>query len=188
WAALALRRRSSGSPSRGVGRPASTSTRAGQSRASPPPAASQPHSAPCSSAGVLASASRSASVATSAHAGNSVPLTCRRVDAGKRVSLAIRREPGLLRPRGAAYTGRMGIHVATPSSLVRGVGVAALPAPAQVAGMPASHLLALLVALLVLAMAGMAIAGSRRRERIHREHLRAIREREQRLRLALWAS
>src|SRR5690606_2895249 len=82
----------------------------------------------------------------------------------------------------------MGIHVATPSSLVRGVGVAALPAPAQVAGMPASHLLALLVALLVLAMAGMAIAGSRRRERIHREHLRAIREREQRLRLALWAS
>jgi flagellar basal-body rod protein FlgC len=55
-------------------------------------------------------------------------------------------------------------------------------------GMPASHSLALLVALLVLAMAGMAIAGHRRREREHREHLRALREREQRLRLSLWAS
>ena len=47
-------------------------------------------------------------------------------------------------------------------------------------GMPASHSLALLVALLVLAMAGMAIAGHRRRE-----HLQAMREREQRLRLSL---
>ena len=55
-------------------------------------------------------------------------------------------------------------------------------------GMPAGHSLALLVALLVLAMAGMAIAGHRRRERENREHLRAMREREQRLRLSLWAS
>jgi PAS domain-containing protein len=42
--------------------------------------------------------------------------------------------------------------------------------------------------LLVLAMAGMAIAGHRRRDREHRDHLRAMREREQRLRLSLWAS
>nr|HPM56767.1 hypothetical protein [Thermomonas sp.] len=61
-------------------------------------------------------------------------------------------------------------------------------AAALLMGMPASHSLALLVALLVLAMAGMAIAGHRRREREHREHLRAMRERKQRLRLSLWAS
>ncbi|MBK8065710.1 MAG: hypothetical protein IPK29_18140 [Betaproteobacteria bacterium] len=56
------------------------------------------------------------------------------------------------------------------------------------AGHAVSHVLALLVALLVLAMAGMAIAGHRRRDREQRDHLRAMREREQRLRLSLWAS
>lgn len=71
---------------------------------------------------------------------------------------------------------------------VRGVPAPDSPVAAMFLGMPASHSLALLVALLVLAMAGMAIGGHRRREREQREHLRALREREQRLRLSLWAS
>ena len=53
---------------------------------------------------------------------------------------------------------------------------------------PTTHSLALLVALLVLALAALALAGHRRREREQREHLEALREREEKLRLALWAS
>ncbi|HPW14066.1 MAG TPA: diguanylate cyclase, partial [Thermomonas sp.] len=80
----------------------------------------------------------------------------------------------------------MGIRAITPSSLA---GAAApVPASSSLLDMPSSHVLALLVALLVLAMAGMAIAGHRRRDREQRDHLRAMREREQRLRLSLWAS
>ena len=80
----------------------------------------------------------------------------------------------------------MGIRATTPSRLAG--ATAPLPASSSFLDMPSSHVLALLVALLVLAMAGMAIAGHRRREREHRDHLRAMREREQRLRLSLWAS
>ncbi len=54
--------------------------------------------------------------------------------------------------------------------------------------MPLSHSLALLIALLVLVLAGVVLAGHRRRERDQREHLRALREREEKLRLSLWAS
>ena len=54
--------------------------------------------------------------------------------------------------------------------------------------MPVSHYMALSLALLVLVLAGVLLSGHRRREREHREHLRAIREREEKLRLALWAS
>ncbi len=48
--------------------------------------------------------------------------------------------------------------------------------------------MALLLALLVLLLAGVLLAGHRRRERDQREHLRAMREREEKLRLSLWAS
>ena len=54
--------------------------------------------------------------------------------------------------------------------------------------MPVTHYMALLLALLVLALAGVVLAGHRRREREQREHLRAMREREEKLRLSLWAS
>jgi len=54
--------------------------------------------------------------------------------------------------------------------------------------MPVTHYMALLLALLVLALAGLVLAGHRRREREQREHLRAMREREEKLRLSLWAS
>ena len=60
--------------------------------------------------------------------------------------------------------------------------------PAYTGQMPASHFMALLLALLVLVLAGVVLTGHRRREREHREHLRALREREEKLRLALWAS
>jgi diguanylate cyclase (GGDEF)-like protein/PAS domain S-box-containing protein len=56
------------------------------------------------------------------------------------------------------------------------------------ARMPATHYMALLLALLVLVLAGVVLAAHRRREREQREHLRALREREEKLRLALWAS
>ncbi|MDE2407097.1 MAG: EAL domain-containing protein [Xanthomonadaceae bacterium] len=54
--------------------------------------------------------------------------------------------------------------------------------------LPASHLLTLLLAVLVLALAGTILANHRRRDRLQREHMQAMREREQRLRLSLWAS
>ena len=54
--------------------------------------------------------------------------------------------------------------------------------------MPVTHYMALLLALLVLALAGVVLSGHRRREREQREHLCAMREREEKLRLALWAS
>ena len=54
--------------------------------------------------------------------------------------------------------------------------------------MPVTHYTALLLALLVLALAGLVLSGHRRREREQREHLRAMREREEKLRLSLWAS
>ena len=54
--------------------------------------------------------------------------------------------------------------------------------------MPALHFMALLIALLVLAIAGVMLAAQRRRAREHRLHLSALREREEKLRLALWAS
>ena len=54
--------------------------------------------------------------------------------------------------------------------------------------MPVTHYMALMLALLVLALAGVVLAGHRRREREQREHLRAMREREEKLRLSLWAS
>ena len=54
--------------------------------------------------------------------------------------------------------------------------------------MPATHYMALLLALLVLVLAGVVLGGHRRREREQREHLRELREREEKLRLALWAS
>ena len=60
--------------------------------------------------------------------------------------------------------------------------------PAYTGRMPVSHYMALSLALLVLVLAGVLLSGHRRREREHREHLRAIREREEKLRLALWAS
>ncbi len=53
---------------------------------------------------------------------------------------------------------------------------------------PALHFMALLIALLVLAIAGVVLAAQRRRAREHRLHLSALREREEKLRLALWAS
>ena len=54
--------------------------------------------------------------------------------------------------------------------------------------MPVTHYTALLLALLVLALAGLVLSGHRRREREQREHLCAMREREEKLRLSLWAS
>ena len=54
--------------------------------------------------------------------------------------------------------------------------------------LPVPQTLALLASLLVLLLAGMLLVGHRRREQDQREHLRALREREQRLRLSLWAS
>ena len=53
---------------------------------------------------------------------------------------------------------------------------------------PLSHTLVLLIAVLVLVLAGVVLNSNRRRDREQREHLRALREREQRLRLSLWAS
>ena len=50
--------------------------------------------------------------------------------------------------------------------------------------MPATLYMALLLALLVLVLAGVVLSAHRRREREQREHLRAIREREEKLRLA----
>lgn len=82
----------------------------------------------------------------------------------------------------------MGIRAIPPSRLAVGGAVAPLPASVSILDLPASHVLVMLMALLVLALAGMAIAGHRRREREQREHLRDLREREQRLRLSLWAS
>ncbi|RZA21589.1 MAG: EAL domain-containing protein [Lysobacteraceae bacterium] len=48
--------------------------------------------------------------------------------------------------------------------------------------------MALILALLVLVLAGIVLGGHRRREREQREHLLGMREREEKLRLALWAS
>ena len=53
---------------------------------------------------------------------------------------------------------------------------------------PLPQTLALVASLLVLLLAGLLLVGHRRREQDQREHLRALREREQRLRLSLWAS
>jgi len=54
--------------------------------------------------------------------------------------------------------------------------------------LPLSQTMMLMAALLVLLLAAMLLIGHRRREQDQREHLRAMREREQRLRLSLWAS
>ncbi len=54
--------------------------------------------------------------------------------------------------------------------------------------LPLPQTLALLAALLVLLLAGLLLVGHRRREQDQREHIRALCEREQRLRLSLWAS
>lgn len=53
---------------------------------------------------------------------------------------------------------------------------------------PSDPFLILLLAALVLALAALALFNNRRHERTQRDHLRALGEREQRLRLALWAS
>ena len=83
----------------------------------------------------------------------------------------------------------MGSRVNLLASTQSGGGIAPpLPDSVSMLEMPTSHLLALLVALLVLALAWVAIAAHRRREREQRDHLRALGEREQRLRLSLWAS
>lgn len=63
-----------------------------------------------------------------------------------------------------------------------------LPVFAVSGDLPASHYLLLVLAVLVLVLAGATIAGHRRRERLQRDHLIALREREQHLRLSLWAS
>lgn len=68
-----------------------------------------------------------------------------------------------------------------------GIGLAA-PVSQAALPLPLLQTIALLAALLVLLMAGLLLAGHRRREQEQREHLRALREREQRLRLSLWAS
>src|SRR5690606_34532863 len=65
WATLPSRRRSSALPAGGAGREASAITRAVHSRTSAPPPASQPHRAPCSSAGVAARPSSRLAAATS---------------------------------------------------------------------------------------------------------------------------
>jgi diguanylate cyclase (GGDEF)-like protein/PAS domain S-box-containing protein len=69
-----------------------------------------------------------------------------------------------------------------------GIGLA-FPMP-WISGLqfPLLQTLTLLAALLVLLLAGLLLVGHRRREHDQREHLRAMREREQRLRLSLWAS
>ncbi len=54
--------------------------------------------------------------------------------------------------------------------------------------MPASHSLWLLAAVVMLVMAVLLLIGHRRREREQREHVAELREREEKLRLALWAS
>jgi diguanylate cyclase (GGDEF)-like protein/PAS domain S-box-containing protein len=59
---------------------------------------------------------------------------------------------------------------------------------AGIGELPASHYMALLIALLVLALAGIVAAAHRRREREQRQHVRELREREEKLRLSLWAS
>ena len=82
----------------------------------------------------------------------------------------------------------MEIRAANAPGLVQGGLATPLPASASFSDMPASHALVLLVALLVLVMAGMAIASHRRRLREQHDHLAALREREQRTRLSLWAS
>ena len=59
---------------------------------------------------------------------------------------------------------------------------------AGIGELPPAHYMALLIALLVLALAAIVAAAHRRREREHRAHVRALSEREEKLRLALWAS
>ena len=66
--------------------------------------------------------------------------------------------------------------------------LAPLPAATVSGDMPSSHYLLLVLAVLVLVLAGTTLISYRRRERAQRELLSAIREREQRLRLSLWAS
>jgi len=56
------------------------------------------------------------------------------------------------------------------------------------APMPASHSLVLAAGALLLVMAFLLLLGHHRREREQREHLDALRQREEKLRLALWAS
>ena len=69
-------------------------------------------------------------------------------------------------------------------------GALLLPLPAFAAEreLPPGVSLALLLALLVLLLAWLALASHRRREREQRAHLREQAEREQQLRLSLWAS
>ena len=69
-----------------------------------------------------------------------------------------------------------------------GIGLAAPVSQWSDLQLPVPQTLALLAALLVLLLSGLLLAGHRRRDQDQREYLRALREREQRLRLSLWAS
>ena len=98
-----------------------------------------------------------------------------------------------------AYTREMPRYLASnagspaPASHARNPGLSGIGLMAPIPqfstlGLPVPETLALLGALLVLILAGLLLMGHRRREHDQREHLRALREREQRLRLSLWAS
>jgi diguanylate cyclase (GGDEF)-like protein/PAS domain S-box-containing protein len=66
--------------------------------------------------------------------------------------------------------------------------LATVPAVAVSGNLPGSHYLLLVLVALVLVLAGTTLINYRRRERVQREHLSETHEREQRLRLSLWAS
>lgn len=88
-----------------------------------------------------------------------------------------------------AYTAQMNRSRHRPQACPPGWRVAAPALPlAAGSAMPLSHYMALLIALLVLAIAVLLIVGRRRRDREHQAHASALREREDTLRLALWAS
>ncbi len=69
-----------------------------------------------------------------------------------------------------------------------GIGLGAPVSQVSALQLPVPQTLALVAALLVLLLTGLLLVSRRRREQEQRKHLRALREREQRLRLALWAS
>ena len=69
-----------------------------------------------------------------------------------------------------------------------GIGLAAPVSQFSILPLPLAQTVALLAALLVLVLAALLLVGHRRREQDQRAHLREMREREQRLRLSLWAS
>ncbi len=72
--------------------------------------------------------------------------------------------------------------------MLAGIGLVAPASQFSILQLPVLQTLALLAALLVLVLAGMLLVAHRRRELGQREHLHALREREARLRLSLWAS